>query len=104
MGDFGALKPQRDVFIKPLPSGLKGLGKRGNRKTVRARGMDDSRKQYFPDTTVLIHMLTHRDCDNTLKTCARSLTNPSTEKRKADTRFHPNHEAICNCSPPEKES
>ena len=44
---FGALCPKWTVFIKFLPSGLRDLCGTGRRTTVRARGVDNSKKTVF---------------------------------------------------------
>lgn len=38
VGDFAALSPKPDVFIKPLPQRHRALYRRGGQKIVKVRG------------------------------------------------------------------
>lgn len=57
MRDFGLLSPKLDVFINPLPSGIRDLRRGGGGKIVRARdgghqrNSVKSRFQFFTQTT-----------------------------------------------------
>lgn len=54
---FGALSPKWGVFIKPLPSKLRGLCGRGGRRVVRGGIVVVTlRKRCLPNTTTRIHI------------------------------------------------
>lgn len=87
--DFRVLGLKRGVFIKLLPSRLKGLCRRGGKKNSGNNQMSwmTPRKQHHSDTTGLIHTCTHRDCDSMHKKAQVQIRqNFSTDER--DTKSH----------------
>lgn len=69
MRDFGSLSPKQDVFIKPLPSNLRDLCRKGGGKSIRDRIWVTPKKQCLADISGLIRIGTQRDCGSTNKPC-----------------------------------
>lgn len=60
--DFRKLSIKLDIFIKPLPSTLRGLCRRDSNKNLRVRdGAQLFQGKSFPGTTGLMLLSIHRD-------------------------------------------
>lgn len=57
MRDLGAFIPKWDLFIKPLPSGLSELFRKGGRKNIKSQwDWKTPRKRSLLNTTGLTHI------------------------------------------------
>ena len=72
----------------PLPSRLRDIWGRRDRKIVRVRRWMTPKKQQHSNIIIVIHIWTHRDCDSTHRLCTGSSQTVSQQwKEEVDMEF-----------------